>query len=140
MSKTHTRPKLIVRWRFDHKKLFCGPPAKKIPVAGTAGWTPLQFRHDQHRQKGRSFLNHATTIQRSHRMCDNKRTSQTHTRTATLCEGDKGGSGEREQITSQHNRWAPSQRGRSSWFNDQTTGGYTTFEQFRNGQYYSMPH
>jgi hypothetical protein len=38
------------------------------------------------------------------------------------------------------NRWTPSQRGRSSWFNDHTAEGYTTFEQFRNGQYYSMPH
>ena len=38
------------------------------------------------------------------------------------------------------NRWAPSQRGRSSWFNDHTATGYTTFEQFRNGHYYTMPH
>jgi len=41
------------------------------------------------------------TIQTSHRMCDSKRTSQAHTRKATLCEGDKGRSGKREQITSQ---------------------------------------
>jgi len=36
-----------------------------------------------------------------YRMCDSKRTCQAHTWKATLCEGDKGRSGEREQITSQ---------------------------------------
>ena len=44
------------------------------------------FAIDQHIQKGRSFSNHEPAIQTSHRMCDSKRTSQTHTRTATLCE------------------------------------------------------
>ena len=39
-----------------------------------------------------------------------------------------------------NNRWAPSQRGRSSWFNNHTAEGYTTFEQFWNGHYYRMPH
>jgi hypothetical protein len=34
------------------------------------------------------------------------------------------------------NRWTPSQRGRSSWFNDHTAEGCTTL----NGHYYSMPH
>ena len=38
------------------------------------------------------------------------------------------------------NRWTPSQRGRSAWFNDHTAGGYSAYEQFRNGHYYSMPH
>ena len=59
------------------------------------------FTSDQHRQKRRSFSNYAPTIQTSHRMCDSKRTNQAHTRKTTLCEGDKGRSGEREQITSQ---------------------------------------
>jgi hypothetical protein len=32
------------------------------------------------------------------------------------------------------NRWAPSQRGRSSWFNNHTATGYKTFEQRRTGR------
>ena len=38
------------------------------------------------------------------------------------------------------NRWAPSQRGRSTWFNDHTAEGYAIYEQFRNGHYYSKPY
>ena len=88
-----------------------------------------------------SFSNHASTIQTSHRVYDSKRISQAHTRKATLCEGDKGRSGKRCKSHHSNNRWAPSQRGRSLWFNHHTAGGYTTFEQFRNGHYYySMPH
>ena len=68
----------------------------KAAAAGTDGLTISPLINDQHRQKGRSFSNHAPAIQTSHRLCDCKRTSQAHTRTATLCEGDKGGSSERE--------------------------------------------
>ena len=73
----------------------------KAAAAETETQRTHHFTTDQHRQKGRSFSNHASTIQTSHRMYDSKRTSQAHTRKATLCEGDKGRSGERKQITSQ---------------------------------------
>ena len=60
-------------------------------------------------------------------MCDSKRTSQTHTLTATLCEGDKGGSGEREQITSQRQQLSTKPKGKIIMVQRPHSGGIYNF-------------